>query len=893
MKKSNKGSALLVVIISVVVVSVIVASVLSLINTQRDLNLAKELQLQAVNTAESAVDYAYNYILNDIANNTLATSSYIPTTGYKAFTFDTATQAFLTGSVTPPSDVTGKTGTITFSDLSVHVMPRVAAAGGQRYFVDPNNPANANDPNIGQWVSASVIPICASITATQGGHRSTVYVQKNISIRQVALFQYAIFFQSQLQLHRGYKVVGDIHANGNLLLNAHNEDSSLYNGHITSARHIYRGSTIDNGGSGGDGFAYTKEITDVTSPQYGYLDLSSGSVKLAATGTSGQIQIYKGDKSGSDETATLNGTMDSRLSNWKDVATATFDGYLRDSAHEVPVLTPVGSSGYREGPTSTLNNGPYSLIEPLLPADNPAHKKDNSNKLEANASLIFRVEAVVNSSTGAPTTVLKDQSGNTVSRSNIAQAVNTTDEFVVRAYASTYNPESGGDLQPSLVPVPLPKSVIGKANSSITGIAAGGDGRVEAYSTSFASGGNFNSSGKANDPAKLLVDTGLHDPRLGRGVQPVTLDVAALRNILEGDGTNKRDGSTMSADDKAFYNTFNNLPGSSNSGVSSAPAWKGVVYVEFPTSLTIDATGTPNTDSSGVTTLPYAYGNAELRNPDRTSNTDSSGSRTDSIVPIAPELRQYPSSFSDQTLTSRRYAIPALQVINGGKLPYPKNGVGNPVAAGFTIATNAPLYLKGNYNDDGDFSTGTNLNSTGPTDYATADPNWGEVPAALFCDTFTVLSNEWSGNRAKSFNGYNNGSNARPVSTRVEISACIATGTYPIYEFFTHALENYSSLYGKSPYWNPIVFKGSMAAMFKSEIQHIKKAYGRDDNKDIQVYYTGHGNSAIAATRFHQFLANGDFPPGTPFNNVFTQVGFRLLRPGNAGDAAIIANSGF
>jgi hypothetical protein len=367
----------------------------------------------------------------------------------------------------------------------------------------------------------------------------------------------------------------------------------------------------------------------------------------------------------------------------------------------------------------------------------------------------------------------------------------------------------------------------------------------------------------------VTVNTSLHDPRIGRGVDAFTLDIARLKAVLEGTATD------------ATANDF-------RADFDVATEWNGIIYVEMPTSITPDYTkpvNTTNTAGVNIPSVPFEYGSAELRHPDRWAPTDnfSRQNRSDNIVPIAPELRKYPSgSVTDAVLRSAEFAIPGLQIINGGSLPDP---VGSP---GLTLATNMPVYMVGSYNCDGNVYSGTNLASTDPDAYATRDV--GEVPAAIFCDMFSVMTSGWASNRGDSFYGHNNRSADRPAGSRIEIAACIATGEYPIFEFFVHAFEHYQSLYNTGP---PIVFKGSVVGMYKSEIQDIKQAYGRNVNNQAEDYWHAHGAYAIPSVRYHQDLVDGIFPPGIPMALIFRPSDHRFLRPGNPVDAAALSTAGF
>jgi hypothetical protein len=885
--KTQKGSTLVVVVLVTVALGIVVAAIASAIGTQRRLAIHRELALIANNTAETALDYAYSYVLRDIRKKTLASSTYVPSTGHTSFTFPSGAASFLTAPPTSPSDFPGKLSNVTLSNLAVSVLPKVNKG---RYFIDGTAPANANDPNRNQWVNEDEIPLVARVTATWNNETYTAYIQKSISLRRVSLFQHAIFYQGQLMLHRGYPHLGPIHSNSNLGINAHSDDTANYTGKVSSAKRFYRGSTFDDGGSGDGPYAYNPILSD------GTFDLSKVTMK---TDGATKIKIYDGKNMvtlDSDNSKPF----DSRMATWATAAMTKFNGNLVDQSYNVPVITPTGSAGYEQDDPSTttdeFNNGPYTLIQPLLPKTNAYRPTDNSNNLEANASLVLRIEA----------NAAKVSPGGSVPWPITTGTM--ADYFVVKAYKNPSSNWSNSGADPSLlIPVALPAEVIGAAadglvnsadtNTLSTVFPTGTTNRL----TTSGSGGSGVFEPYKYDTATSTVLTGLHDPRLGRGVNVLTLDVGKLKAIMEADpSTFKTSGAGKIA--KAFRDTFA-IKNAATPGVTTSD-WNGVVYVEFPTSLTVAsgtamsdkpkyADGTVVTDSAtnGINSYKFSYGTPELRHPDRYGNTDETvrGNRTDNIIPIAPELRGYPSTFTDTELQKSDWTIPALQIINAKSLP------NTPEKAGFTVATNAPLYLVGSYNSDGNLATGTNILSTTPTDYAQADT--GEIPAALFCDSLTVLSDNWKDNRPKSFPGGSNASNNRMVTTSgVEISACIAAGEYPIFEFMLHALEKWSNFYNPSSAdatkKSPIVIKGSVIGMFHSEIQHIKQAYSRDKTKDIQVYYTGHGAFAIPAVRFHQFLVDGNFPPGTPTADIFTQRDFRLLRVSNSDDKSIITKAG-
>ena len=63
MKNFHRGSTILVVLIATLITGIAATSVMALIKTQRRLALRKELEMQAINAAEGALDYAYSILI--------------------------------------------------------------------------------------------------------------------------------------------------------------------------------------------------------------------------------------------------------------------------------------------------------------------------------------------------------------------------------------------------------------------------------------------------------------------------------------------------------------------------------------------------------------------------------------------------------------------------------------------------------------------------------------------------------------------------------------------------------------------------------------------------------------------------------------------------------------
>ncbi len=197
----------------------------------------------------------------------------------------------------------------------------------------------------------------------------------------------------------------------------------------------------------------------------------------------------------------------------------------------------------------------------------------------------------------------------------------------------------------------------------------------------------------------------------------------------------------------------------------------------------------------------------------------------------------------------------ALKLINGGMV----GAVNNIPAAGFTVTSENPVYVQGNYN--------------ATTASVTAEPN---VPTAIIADSITLLSNSF--NDAMTFQ-FPNAQASRVATTDTSYRFAMTTGkTIPFpkpggwgvnelgsdggVHNFMKMLENWS---GRN-----LRYRGSMVSLFYS-----RQAIG---------IYRADANIYGAPTRGYNFdtdfLTPALLPPGTPMFRDINTLKFRqILRP--------------
>lgn len=196
----------------------------------------------------------------------------------------------------------------------------------------------------------------------------------------------------------------------------------------------------------------------------------------------------------------------------------------------------------------------------------------------------------------------------------------------------------------------------------------------------------------------------------------------------------------------------------------------------------------------------------------------------------------------------------ALKVINGGIV----GGVNNLPTSGFTVTSENPVFIQGDYN-----ATAASV---------TAEPN---VPAAIIADTLTLLSNAWTD--ATSFR-FPNDQNARNATTTGYRFAMITGKAVPFPKPNGWGVEEYGSDGGVHNFMRMLEdwggqnlrYRGSMVSLFFS--RQAVSTYRADAN----VY--------SPPTRGYNF--DTDFltpillPPGTPmFRDVNTLKFRQILRP--------------
>lgn len=343
---SQKGSALLTVVMLTAIMAILTASMLKYSGSEQRSNERQRLILRSRNMTENVVIYASEQITNKLYR--LRSSSPMWFTGANGITL-------------PPTNVLS-TQYSTASDVEVRA--GLTTTSGLIY-LDPNDPVNAGNPNAGLQVSNSMVPIIGKSTMRHSSIGTiTTYARQDLEVAMMPLFQFAVFYNMDMEFGPGPNMTlsGPVHTNGDLIARIQTgfANTLRFTDRVTSAKGFYantahKGSTYMGSGAvdsgpGGTGPLLFQNLAGVTT------DIKNGSNvwrdhKWTSSATPGSVA----------ETATT-------LSQFRNFATTAYAGNLRTSVHGVTKLVLPAIGDYDETDPLKKTNG-RQVIEPPSAAD--------------------------------------------------------------------------------------------------------------------------------------------------------------------------------------------------------------------------------------------------------------------------------------------------------------------------------------------------------------------------------------------------------------------------------------------------------------------------------------------------------------------------------------------
>ncbi|MCR6654509.1 MAG: hypothetical protein NVV63_01575 [Opitutus sp.] len=712
--RGRRGSALILAMFLVVVFGLLTASMLKYSGAERRSNERERLILRARNMAENVALYASEqitvklYRLRNLATRKFATGTnqiYLPP------------DDVLTTSFSGPTDVAVSAGLVSNTPLALVT--------------------DTTSSNHGLQVATGNVSILAKSTMTHPSIGSvTAYARQELQVTEIPLFQFAIFYNQDLEFSPGADMViaGPVHANGNLIARGQTGFSNTvqFTDRVTASGGFYantahRGATYsdtdaaDNGPGGTGPLNFQNPAGTVTN-----IKSSSG--------------VWRDHKFGNaSESATS-------LNQFKTFATSTYGGNLRTSVHGATPLVLPGIDSDAE------SNSGRTIIEAPSAADSAGVKQ---TKFSRRAGLYI----IVNPDNETRSGVLPD--GATVSMPAYSYRcwLNTVSHDGSNSYTEVVLPGQPSYGANNATQNDLPnrftdKTAIGinqvlriplsgrSTDAPISGWLADTSLKT-GYATTPPSGTAQLTNGTTIIPDAFFYDLRRADNSLGhpfnrsaanpfkpRPIAKIDFDLIRFRLTVErsvnGAATSSSIYYPSVPTNSTQWSAFIFNPSATRTSYGLGPTTQPSPYNTFPTSGGV------------ITSDPFRiyYTNGTAVPASELVSTSGSSPWFDGIT-------VYVNSVDAENRT--RTAGVLNRQDSGVRL---WNGRGRVISldpstysgrTGFSFATNDAAYIVGHFNADG--SINSNSNSTGNGGYSARYPdNADEMLCAVMADSITILS---------------------------------------------------------------------------------------------------------------------------------------------------------
>lgn len=735
-----RGSALVTVVILTTIMAILTASMLRYTITERRGNERNRVILRAKNMSESISAYAAEQITTKLYR--LRSASPI---------------AFMTGSnaiyLPPVSFLQAADSTYT-SGSNMEVYAGLTGSTGL-VFIDPST--DPTNPNAGLQVNTANVPIIAKATARHSAlGLIPSYSQLNLAVDFVPLFQFAVFYNMDMEIWPGADMIlsGPVHCNGELSARSATGFTAnvQFTERVSSSKGFYaesirQGTWINNtggtdAGPGGNGplrfqHSSTAVVTDIQSSGGVWRDHKYG---------------------GSTETTTTQ-------NNFKVFATTSYGLNLRTSVHGVTPLVLPGVSNYSKvnlasTPEDDRNNG-RQVIEPPLSTDTASLKE---TKISRKAGLYI----VVNPDSVARNGRMPDGSVVNMRARSYRCFLNTVNSDLSHSVLEVILPgqPSYGPLNANVNNLPnryITTTSIG--HNQVLRTIQGGAPDVANSGYTVGSAPTMSSFGDAyfydlrraknNSGAGSQLSTGSYrssNPYTPRPIVKIDFDLTRFRMMVERTMSGTSLSYAASATTSTIYHP--GAPDSTNwsssiynPASSTAPASRGLGLVS-PGFTTLPTAGTPavadpyrmyfapaNPADPLIGTDPgqFAVGGANL------ASTSVTRPWFDGITVYIHSVEAEVRGDLDSNGSPDRVDS-GVRLWNGRGRVVSLDGASYPSMTGFTFATNDAAYIVGHFNADGTINA-TTTSTTNPGGYSARYPDTAsEMLCSVMADAVTILS---------------------------------------------------------------------------------------------------------------------------------------------------------
>ncbi|MFZ4695917.1 MAG: hypothetical protein ACOYMV_12400, partial [Verrucomicrobiia bacterium] len=338
-RKPTCGSALITTMAFVAILSVLLGALLQWAGTESVQVTRRHLRIDSFYGAEAAMRRSMAQVQQLIVRD-------YPMDGYIISNPTSPTQSILNSLVSgsPPSSVAALAN-FTYSGVSIGYATN---SGSTNIFTSSQISPQSTDPLAGLY-STRVTLRCSATAIRAGRYNIPKTVQQEFYIDYVPIFQYAVFYNMDMEAFNGPNMVinGKVHVNGTFYFNPFGNLS--INGNLTCSQELWYGlkkwnATAGQWQTGTPTWNSGKGDFNVKNP-------ISGTYVNARSGTGGSSTYY-----------------DSKIADWNIGSISRWNGGVKNADHGIGAITPplpsdVLSSSNPNQPYAGMNNPYHVMIE--------------------------------------------------------------------------------------------------------------------------------------------------------------------------------------------------------------------------------------------------------------------------------------------------------------------------------------------------------------------------------------------------------------------------------------------------------------------------------------------------------------------------------------------------
>lgn len=698
-RRPRRGSALVITLIFGLALVVVVISLMSRVTSSGKIGASFVSTMRANNAVDATIDYGIAQIVARKATAAVdGDSVYVPGGEHELLTPD---ESVFAGEAAGLSRFDFSKLSIVGTKLSWRKQSAasdpMAAINNGKWYIDPAALTNAQDPLRGQYVDRYLMGVAAKGVVTSGEGSKEAFAMAFMERRDAYLFNYAVYFTAnplRIRTVGGTVTMGGaVYANQGIFLFTQSDSDIRFTGTISSATGFWN---RDPDYLRWDSVAGAWDMTQtpIQSSRQGqirFTDSTGALTSLQDTSATASPYWISSDTTGFANRATnltggvlktsdhgIQSSFPMGVSSASGVATVV-DPKSRETAYDTP-----GSSGSYNLNTERMIDEPRAGVLDMdsFALDSMINGSALKNSAESLAKARYSAMTAEQQKATDYSALVDSVYGEMKQQAASAQ---TIEQGKIALKASLYVVVQNDG---TAVAFNNPDSALAyKQSGDRAGWRAANPDKIldlgDSVTTARMGEARYDADG---NPLKRLPTRTLYDNQQGGTVSLVDVDLGALKKSVASGAIKYADGHAWNVNDSATNRKAGEGSGR-YANADSLRGWNGLMYVDV----------------------------------------EKPALRIDGI----PSFREWTTGVgSSAALADTGYT--SVRVVNAKEVPGATVG-----GAGFTLATNAAVYVKGSFNADGDLATGS---SSLQDDQSSSAASTKTVAAAIWADYVVAQS---------------------------------------------------------------------------------------------------------------------------------------------------------